>query len=223
MIAPDVLRPDERHQLELALVQGLQIALKKLPALRSSDTVPRVLLLCSDPQTGPIFAVGFMQGFADGFVEGAGLWRDEFKAMLRLVGVGTVVGVAEFFVRPVAEDNPQGLLPQSRAALEQLNTLRTLKPVLLWLESVGAEQALATLRELIPSAEEVAEMLAVAAEDWLLKLCELAPDANRMGAQCGRLFGRIALELIRADLEPFSFGLAGALESGADAGPGATP
>lgn len=223
MGASDVLQLDEQRQLELALVQGLQIALKKLPALRSSDTVTRVLLMCTDPAIGPVFVVGFLQGFTTGFVEGAGVWRDEFKAMLRLVGVGTVVGVAEFFVRPIQEDNPEGLLPQSREALEALNTLRTLKPVLLWLEEVGAEQALATLRQLIPSAEEVAEMLAVAAADWLLELCALAPDVNKMGVHCGRLFGRMTLELIRADLEPFSFGLAGALESDTDTASGATP
>lgn len=203
----------ERNTLEQELRKGLVIALQAVPALQS-PAVAKALGVCTNPNFGAIFAAGFVEGFVEGFVAGARTWRDEFKAMLHLVGVGTVVGVAEFFVRPLVETDPEGLLPQSKEALETLNSLRTLKPVFLWLDAVGPEQAVATFRSLIPSAGEVAEMIGVIGRKWLLELCDLAPDAERMGAHCGHLFGRAALELIRADVEPFSFGLAGSLEAG---------
>lgn len=222
MAAIDALDPYERSQLEFALARGLLIVMQKLPVLQS-PAVAKTALALSNPQFGPTFAIGFVEGFVAGFVDGATIWRDEFQAMLRLVGVGTLVGVSEFFVRPVVEEDPKGLLPQSRQALETLNTLRTLKPVLLWLDAVGPGQALSTFRSLIPSADEVAEMLEVAGRKWLLDLCEQAPDTRKMGVHCGHLFGRIVLELIRADLEPFSFGLAGTLESGIDGTQEAAP
>jgi hypothetical protein len=95
--------------------------------------------------------------------------------------------------------------------------------VFLWLEEVGPEQAVDTFRDLIPSADEVAEMVGVAGRKWLLELCDLAPGARQMGAHCGHLFGRVVLELIRADVEPFSFGLAGSLEAGAGVPGAQTP
>lgn len=205
------LTPSERASLEQLAESGFAPAVRQIPALDAA-AVGRILRLCGEPAFGIKFSVGYAEGFVAGFLDGARLWRDEFQAMLRLVGVGTVVSVAEFFVRPLTEDDPEGLLPQSKKALAKLNSLRTLRPVLLWLDAVDPEEALNTLRQLIPSADEMLEIIVLAGRDWLLNLCEKARDAVGLGEQCGRLFGRLAIELIRADVEPFSFGLAGTLE-----------
>jgi len=203
----------QRDDLDRTLRTAFVLAVQRLPVLQSPAVV-KTLALIADPAAGGKFAFGYAEGFVAGFIDGAELWRKEFDAMLRLVGVGTVVGVAEFFARPILEDNPEGLLPQSKEALSTLNTLRTLKPVLLWLDAVGVEKAAATMKELLPSADEVLEIIEVAGREWLLELCKLAPDARAMGKQCGRLLGRLVLEMIRADVEPFSFGVAGTLEYG---------
>ncbi|MFZ5762736.1 MAG: hypothetical protein ACOY8P_07420 [Thermodesulfobacteriota bacterium] len=208
----EALTPSERESLERTIATGLAPTIQRLPVLQAPG-VGMALSFLGDSAFVAKLSVGYVEGFAAGFLDGAKLWRDEFTAMLRLVGVGTIVGVAEFFVRPLVESDPEGLMPQSQEALSRLNSLRTMKPVLLWLDAVGMETALDTLRHLIPTADELTEVVILAGRDWLLELCGKAQDARAMGAQCGRLFGRLALELMRGGVEPFSFGVAGSIEN----------
>lgn len=197
------LRPDERSQL----LEAVGEALGRVPPL--SD----LALAWARPDYGAVGTVGFVAGFCDGFLDGADHWASDLKRLLRLVGIGTVVGVTEFFVRPIVEDDPTGLLPQTQEALESLNAVRVLGPVARWLDTVGPVEALATLRDLMPTAGDLAVLIGRAAGDWLLGLVAKAVDPYAAGRYVGVLVGRVVLELVRAVIEPDAFALGAALET----------
>jgi hypothetical protein len=74
-----------------------------------------------------------------------------------------------------------------------------------WLSNVTPEDAVRTIRELIPTAGDLVEILGRVAGEWLTAEILTAPDPYASGEHIGRLVGRIILEIIRADVEPLEF------------------
>ncbi|GAA1369726.1 hypothetical protein [Catellatospora chokoriensis] len=197
---------------QAALGTGLiQAVTAQAPPVAGGDGAA-YLRMVSAP-TYPIPAtVGFVDGFAEGFLEGAVAWKHDLQALFKLVGVGVTVSLAEFFVRPIVEDEPQGLSPKVKAELETLRAMQRMGAVFRWLDQVGPVEAAKALRDIIPDAEDVATMIGRASLEWWSEQVRTAPDATASGRHLGRLVGRIALELIRAFCEPDSFALGEALE-----------
>lgn len=190
-------------------------------ALVAAPELGRIALAWSRPDFGLRATSGFLTGFCEGFGEGVEEWVVDLNRLFRLVGIGSVVGLTEFFARPVLESEPVGLLPQSREAVESLQAVRTLAPVVRWLDAVGPAQVLAELRDLMPAAAELATILANAGARWGAEVLALADDAIAVGRKIGGLAGRVVLELIRAVVEPQALGIGAALETPVDGG--ATP
>lgn len=195
----------ERNALADALTRGLTDA---CAAIRL-DSVARVriLLMLQDGSFGVRCTIGFLEGFQIGFLKGVSVWDEEFTAYLKIMGVGVKLGAAEFFFRPIVEEGEvAGLSPQTRAELERYRTLQLLVPVLQWLNAVGPVEAIETLREILPTAEDIFIMIGRAAQrwatTWLAELVATAPDAVAAGKHVGKLVGRVTLELVRNFLEP---------------------
>lgn len=208
-----LLSPPEMAALSEAIgAAAVSVPRAAPPVGVDSLALAKYLAMTSKPAYPAAASIGFVVGFADGFVAGAGIWLTELKALFRLAGVGTTVGLAEFFARPLIEENPAGLLPQTRQALELLNTMRRLRPVFLWLEEVGPAQAVQALRELIPTADDLVTILGRLAGDVVAAQIRTAPDGFASGEHIGKLTGRVTLEIIRAAVEPMTFSIA-ALEA----------
>ncbi|GAA2359682.1 hypothetical protein Cme02nite_36330 [Catellatospora methionotrophica] len=197
---------------QAALSTGLIQAVKaQVPSTAGGDGAAYLRMVTAPTYPIPATA-GFVDGFADGFLEGCTEWKRDLEALFRLVGVGVTVSLAEFFVRPIVEDDPQGLSPKVKAELEQLRAMQRMGSVFRWLDQVGPIEAAKALRDLIPDAEDIATMIGRASLEWWSEQVRTAPDAVASGRHLGRLIGRIALELIRAFCEPDSFALGEALE-----------
>lgn len=213
MAAADQLSLAERVALGQALAGALATVAPQAGVVASGAQVATFTAMVLAPDFPARSSIGFVEGFVLGFLDGAKLWLNDLSALARLVGVGTTVGLAEFFARPLFESDPAGLMPQTRRALENLNTVKRLKPVFQWLSAVGPEEAVRTLRELIPTAEDIAAIVGRAVGEWFAKLVALAPDSTAVGEQVGRLVGRVVLEIIRCDVEPMSFAFIEPLEA----------
>jgi hypothetical protein len=204
----------ERAGLARDLAGGLTRTVQAAaPAARPE--LARVVAMLASPGFGTDAAVGFVAGFATGFVDGARSWLQELDALFRIAGIGSTVGLAEFFARPLVEVAPQGLSPRTVAAVDTLRSVQRMRPVITWLYQVGPSEAVRTLRELVPTADEVATMIGRAGLDWFGQLVRLAPDATACGRHVGTLAGRVALELLRAFCEPDSLALSLGLSAGA--------
>jgi hypothetical protein len=101
-----------------------------------------------------------------------------------------------------------GLAPAEEVVLEQRSFYQRE-------QLAGPSEAVQTLRELVPTADEVATMIGRAGLDWFGQLVRLAPDATACGRHVGTLAGRVALELLRAFCEPDSLALSLGLSAGA--------
>ena len=64
----------------------------------------RIALMVGQGSFGTDATIGFVDGFAQGFLAGGVVWKDEVLAYLRILGVGVTLGAAEFFYRPMLHD-----------------------------------------------------------------------------------------------------------------------
>jgi len=195
----------EQTALAGAIARGLVDAAEAVRLDRAA--MARIALMVGQGSFGTDATIGFVDGFAQGFLAGGVVWKDEVLAYLRILGVGVTLGAAEFFYRPIVEEGETtGLSKQVRAELETLRSLQALRPVLQWLDEVGPAEAIEVLREMLPSADDLATMIGRAAQKWattwLTELIATAPDAVAAGRHIGKLVGRVAIELVRGFLEP---------------------
>lgn len=183
------LQPDEAETLFAGLRQAV---------VDSAE----IATVWSYPQASPDALAGLVLGFIDGFIDGVEHWVADLKTLFRFVGVGTTIALTEFFARPLFEEKPSGLLPQSAQTLSDLQGIKNFAAVVRWLDAVGPETAFNALRELIPDTSDMALMIANAVGGWTAELASKGTQPVEVGKHIGRLFGRAVLEFIRAALEP---------------------
>lgn len=168
-----------------------------------------------DPAYGAEFAIGFLDGFRQGGGERLRVWRDELEVGMRALlgfvveegGVVLAVGVGaslwEFFAKKFDPKRPGTVSPEVERALEQLEIIHDLRPLMGTLAILDSEfQTRSLLDSLGLVASDIAASLVAEGRAWTRTFLTATGDAGKQGTMLGRFIGEAFVELFRAFVEP---------------------
>lgn len=192
----------------------LSVLMMRLHAAQGAAFPNSLKQRIDDITYGTQLLVGFTEGAFGGARARYRVMQDDFRrdyaAIQKLFGLelaealgrGLAASFDEFFLRPVLESVPTGLLPKSAAAAQRLIDMFDAMALI---KTLGFVDDIAKsgnfLAMLAVGVEELFELIMLEGQHWAVSVI-IEPDAQRQGVMLGRPVGVALFEIVRALVEP---------------------
>lgn len=192
----------------------LRLVMARLHASQSTPNVSLHTRRFEEVAYGTQLAVGFGDGLFKGVQLRYAVMRDDFRRDYALIqklfsaeffvaaGKGLAASFDEFFIRPLFEEVPAGLQPESALAAQRLIEMFSAMKLLDTIGLIDNISKAGQFFALIGAGfEEVLEILEMEGQSWASSVV-LEHDALRQGAMIGEAVGMALFEIVRIVLEP---------------------